>query len=557
MSSKSSSLSGAYAIEVRQTGTVSQGCSTGESESNVHLSRSRWIASWASVFLLSLIVRLAFLPINHNNTTDAWSRLHNAQLWLQNPGKLPPATAFGAWLPLHFWLLGIVLSVINSATTARVFTVLLGTLTVIFCAGIWTRAFGRRIALASSLVLALFGFHIAYSTTTSSEAPTIFFLAVGIYGWIRYNSEESWLWLLVSALALDAASLCRFEVWLVPPLLSLMSLDLKEGWSSLFSSGSAWRKALRFGLLACSGAVGWLIFSFLKWGDPLELPHKTMWLNTYFRPAVLHHSMVFRLFTVPGALLISLSPLLIGLVFLGLRAVLIRGHWLTRALALVVVVLLGFNWWNSIRYEVTQARYTLLYSWLLIPFAFEGLRWMSKRQPWAASRAVFAGVIVFFVLWQAGIIVGASYAPPSMADRLGVMSPTLPLHHEMRGLTNWLKSNSSSYHAVVLDDFNWESSAISRFGKLDPAKTLGITAQDYDDPSRVRTELAQFVSQRHPDLLICSPYGLIGKAWSVDDQKTVAVEDLGILLDLKWQGERWRIYTISYRPLSLPDSPTP
>jgi hypothetical protein len=518
---------------------------------------SRWTAAWASLFLLTLIVRLVLLPITHNNTTDSWSRLHNAQLWLQHPTALPAATSSGAWLPLHFWLLGAVLWVIKSETAARVFTVLLGTLTVVLCASIWTQAFGRRIALASSLVLALFGFHIAFSITTSSEAPTIFFLAAGIYGWVRYASEAGWRWLLLSTLALNAASLCRFEAWLVPPVLSLTLLDFSRGWSSVFSNGVAWRKTLRFAVCTSFGAVGWVIFSFIRWGDPFELPHRTVWLNTHFRPPVLHHSLYFRLLTVPGSLLISLSPLVVALAALGLVMVIARACGIARGLALLVLILLGFNWWNSIRYEVTQARYTLLYSWLLIPFAFEALRWISTRWRGAASRAAFSAVIVFFVMWQAGIMLGAVYAPPSVADRLSALSPTQPLHHEMRGLTGWLKSNSSSYDTVILDDFNWGSPAVSRFGKLDPQKTFEISAEDYTNPAALKAKLAQFVNQRHPNVLICSPYGPIGRAWSIDDRKTAVVEDLGIQLDLRWQGEYWRIYTIRYRPSSLPASPIP
>src|SRR5215467_8696021 len=363
-------------------------------EPPVDLLDSRWTATWASLFLLALIVRLVFLPITFNNTTDAWSRLHNAQLWLHHPTALPPATSHDAWLPLHFWLLGTALWVIKSETAARVFTVLLSTLTVVLCAGVWARAFGRRIALASSLVLALFGFHIAFSITTSSEAPTIFFLAAGTYGWVRYAAEARWRWLLLSTLALVAASLCRFEAWLVPPVLSLTLLDFSRGWSSVFSNGVAWRKSLRVAVGTCSGAVGWVIFSFMRWGDPFELPHRPIWLNTHFRPTVLHPSLSFRLLTVPGSLLISLSPLVAALAALGLVVVIARARGTARSLALVVLVLLGFNWWNSIRYEVTLARYTLLYSWLLIPFAFDALRWLSTHWRGADNRAAFSAVIV-------------------------------------------------------------------------------------------------------------------------------------------------------------------
>jgi hypothetical protein len=522
-----------------------------------------WLAShWTLVlfylFVISLCIRLAFLRIAPNNTTDAASRYHYALLWLHNPTQLPAATSSDAWLPLHFWLLGSILWLSQSELVARVFTAVLASLTVVVCAGIFSRAWNRRLAVASALTLALFGFHIAFSITTSVEAPTIFFLALGVYGWERYASQSGYRWLLISGAALGAASLCRFEAWLVAPVASLMLLDYEGGWPSLRSNRNAWRRALQFAAVGCSASIAWLVFSFLKWGDPLELPHRTMWLNSHFRPAILHHSVAFRVLTVPGALLISLSPLLLALACVGLIADITRGHWMRRRLALITLVLFAFNWWNSIRYETTQARYTLLYSWLLIPFAFQALCWISRRWPWSASRSALIATTGFFVLWQAGIVFGAKYGPPAVADRLGALSPTIPLRNELQKITEWLKSNAGSAADVtVLDDLDWDSVDIARFGKLAPDRTFEIRNQDYVNPSFLKSELEDFVRSRHPQLLVCSTYGPIGKMWNVDTRKHVEVEDLGISLDLEWQTEHWRVYKITYPPTHSSASATP
>jgi hypothetical protein len=513
-------------------------------------SHSEDIASRSStvalLFLAAVVVRLVFLFVAPNNTTDAWSRYHYAVLWLQHPGSLPQATSTDAWLPLHFWLLGAVLRVFKTEMAARVFTLTLGALTVLFYWGIVARAFDRRIATASSLLLALFGFHIAFSVTTGSEVPTIFFMAAGIYAWIRYATNGRSIWIVFSALMFGAACLCRFEAWLCAPILGLMLLDSGEGWSSM-RDHHAWRRSLSFGLLGSAAALGWLIFSFLKWADPLELPHRTMWLNQHFRPAILHHSFGFDLLTVPVSLAISLSPLILGLACVGLPHAIRKGPPLMRALAVLALVLLAFNYWNSVRFEVTQARYTLLYSWLLIPFAFEGLRWLASWRGWLNSRAAYSAVVIFFFLWQAGIVLGAAYAPPTVADRLAVMSPALPLHHEMRGLTDWLLQNHQTSTAVVLDDFNWDSPTVSRFAHLDQSETFHVTPQDYADRALLKQELESFVLSEHPGLLVCSPYGPIGSMWLVDDDPQLEVESLGIQLQLAWHGQHWRVYTITYR----------
>jgi hypothetical protein len=498
------------------------------------------------LFLLAFCSRLIFLHAAGNNTTDAWSRYHYAMLWLQHPLSLPQASATDAWLPLHFWLLGAAQWLTKSDVGVRVFTAVLGALTVLFFCSIVARSFDRRNALASALVLAFFGFHIAFSVTTSSEAPTIFLIAAGIYGWVRFASGADWKWGVFSAVMFGAASLCRFEAWLCAPVLGLMLLDAEPNAISAQSRLRPLGRAAGFAVLGSAAAIGWLIFSFIKWGDALELPHRTMWLNLHFRAAVLHHSLIFRLFEVPASLLITLNPLVVVLACIGLFRVFTRGMRPARGLAVLTFVLFAFNYWNSMRYEATQARYTLMYSWLLIPFAFEGLHWLGERWPRLNSRAAYTTVVIFFVLWQAGIVAGATYGPPKIADRLSQMSPTVPPHHEMRELTNWLLKNHPSGPAI-LDDFNWESPAVIRITRWKESETFEVTAEHYKDPQLLKQELEDFVQSRHPDLLVVSPYGPIGNLWSVADRDQFEVENLGIQLQRKWTGEHWRIYAITYQ----------
>jgi len=521
---------------------------------------AKWSLTLLSLFLAALAVRLVFLYIAPNNSTDAWSRYLAARLWLQHPGRLPPATAFDAWLPMHFWLLGIVLWITKSEIGARIFSVLLGSLSVIFVAGIAARGFDRRVALWSGVLLTFFGFHIEYSVTTSSEALTIFLLVLGVFAWLRYAEQRTWPWLVLSSVAFIAASLCRFEPWLCPPVLGFMLLDFSDGFASAWSNRRALGHAAGFALLASGGALGWLIFSFAKWNDALQLPHRTMWLNLHFQPA--HHSAWFRSFTVPASILISLSPFLVTLAVLGVWQVVLRGSQKARALTLLALILFTFNYYSSARYEVTQARYTLLYSWLFLPFSFQGLHWMSSgRWRWAADYRNHLVLVLLFLVWQAGIIVGGRYAPPPFGDQLGALSPTIPLHHEMRELTNLLKAKAPQQSALILDDYNWESPTVFRFANLQISKTFAIVQRDYDSPAELRERLDRFVRQMHPTLLVCSPAGPIGKLWSVDHRDVFQLESLGLQLGQVWRGEHWRIYSIVYsgsvfpQHSRIPDSP--
>lgn len=501
-----------------------------------------------SLFVLAFGIRLIFLQIAPNNTTDAWSRYHNAVFWLQNPAALPPATATNAWLPLHFWLLGTLLWLTKSEAALRLFTALLAALTVLLYWGIVRRAFDRRVALASSFLFALFGFHIAFSVTTGSEAPTIFFMVAGIYGWIRFASDHRWPWAILSAVMFGCACLCRFEPWLCAPLLGVMLLDPGNGFSiaGIFRDRVALRRAIGFALLGSAAAIGWMVFSVFKWGDPLELPHRTVALNLNFRPAVLRHSIPFRLLTVPASLMLSLSPVVAGLAAVGVLRAFKRSLRPARALAVLALVLFAFNYWNSIHYEVTQARYTLLYSWLLFPFAFEALEWFAERLPRIKFRTAIAATMIFFLLWEAGIMVGATHARPAIADRLSVLSPSVPLHREMRDLTSWLLANRPPSSAVILDEFNWDSPNIARFAHLDSASTFHITQAYYNDRAQMRQDMDQFVRAQHPALFIGSPYGPIGTLWSIGDRTQLDVPSPRLHLELKWQGPYWRVYAVTY-----------
>jgi len=500
----------------------------------------------AGLVALALALRLPFVWIAPNNGTDAMARYMSAVAWLNDPSRLPTVTATGAWLPLHFWLLGAVVWLAHSERSARLFTALLGGLTILPYWGTLRRTFDRRVALASTLAFALFGFHIAYSATTSCEAPTLFFMACGVYAWLRFALGDGWIWCLSAGVTLSAASLIRFDPWITIPVLSLLLLDFSRGWGSLWSNRSAWQRAIIFGLASSFGAVGWMVFSELKWGDPMELPHRTLLINESALP-VLRHSLAFRSVVVPVSLLTALSPVVFVLAAGGIVWVLGRGQWAARSLAVLAVTFFVWDDFNAIHNETTQARYTLMYTWLLIPFAFEALRGLARRWPegWA-DRRLYGANLVFFVLWNGAIVAAGHYGPAEVADRLGPMSPLLEPHLEIRQLTRWLRRNVSPSDTIVMDEFNWQSGTILQFSGVPPSHAHRISGSAYSNPELLNQEVQAYIRLRHPRFAVCSPYGPIGRLWSLDDKQTANVPELGIALQLEWQGQYWRIYRINY-----------
>ena len=507
-------------------------------KTGIRSGNSSWMrAFW--LFLLALVVRLMFLPLANNNGTDAWARYLIARSWLQHPSQLSSEV----WLPLHFWLLGAALWMWNSEWSARLLTVLFGALTVLPYWGILRRVFDQRVAFWSALLFALFGFHIAYSVTTSSEGPTIFFLVLGFYAWVRFRLGDGWIWLLPCGLGFVAASLCRYEVWVVIPMLTLFLLDFSRGWVSVWSNRRAWRQMVSFGMVASAGVIGWMFYSFWVWGNPLAAAKRNAWTAQYMQP---QHSLVHRVVAVPGALIVTLSPLIAGLAIWGLVQTRVRAEPLKRALAVVALFMVGLQVFNSVTSNLTMARFTLMYSWLLIPYAFVGLSALSQRSLRVGSRAAFASVLLFFLLWQVGTTLGAYYGPAGIAARLSSVAPTLPLDPELRDLTRWLQTHRTPNDVVIVDQYNYEAVDITRYSDIPFSQALPVPASL--DPFPVEKQVVEFVDRRRPRLLVYCPWGMLGKVWSLGDQEQAELPQLNIRLYRRWRGERYRVYEIEFLP---------
>ena len=494
----------------------------------------RWM--WASVGL-AMALRLAFVFITANQGTDAGARYHIAQELLKNPWQAPSEV----WLPLHFWFLGLVLRMWNSELALRLATAVIGGLTLLPFWGLIRRAFDSRIAVVSSFCLAVFGIHIGYSVMTSSETLTIFLLTCTLYAWVRFRSGESARWAVLAGALLSAACLIRYEPWVLIPLLAALSFDDMRVW--LPSNRVRLRGAVCFLASASAGALAWSLFSYAKWGDALASAHGTMWMNET-SPTAMLQSPVYRSVVVPGALLASLGPMLAALAVAGLWKGLARPLSSKGALAAVAVVLAGTNYANAIVNYVTQARYTIIYSWLLIPFGVYAVCNLQRASHPRRLRHWLAATFLLFFVWQAAIAVAAEYTPCSIGDRLGRLSPMLPLRCDLRQLVSWMNAHPRGGAAIV-DNVNYEAAEVQRFAHLSVAF---VTPFVVNDPTPLEKHVAEFVRTQKPTVLVYSPHGQLGRIWSLPDTSDVTLQRAGIELKLHclWQDEDYRVYAIEY-----------
>jgi Dolichyl-phosphate-mannose-protein mannosyltransferase len=509
----------------------------------------------AVLLTIALSLRILFLLHSNNTGTDAWARYTASLLWAQRPDHLPS----DVWLPLPFWILGSVLHFWPTESAARIFTLLLGTVTILPFYGVAKRLCSPRVAFYASVVFACLGLHIGYSVSTSSEAPTLLLLIVGTYCWLRFRTDLKPRWFITSAVAFNAAALCRYEAGVFILLIGILIIIDRVPDNHTLSKRL--RTGVMFTLLASLSSIAWSLFCIWKWGDPLAPAHKTVWLNEH-RPSVLQIGFIHKLLAVPGDLAGSLGPVVLALSLIGIvKAIKNRNSSPAADVAIMAVVMATFQYFNAVVNGTTMARYTLMYSWLFIMLCFYGIEVISGRWSLSQSRTALVFTVASFVVWQSALVLGAHYAPCWIADKLGSVSATVPLRCELRQTISWLNTHLSAADSVIVDDVQYESTDVVRFSKVASLRYFRAPF-NAADTGPLLTELAAFVEANHPGVLVYSPRGQLGRIWQLPPgELQQSISGLGFGVCEVWQNGEYRVYQITYgrqcsiRPASETDPP--
>ena len=490
---------------------------------------------------IGLVLRLVTFMFSNNTGTDAWARYMASLFWSQRPDHLPS----DVWLPLPFWLLGMVLRFWPSEAAARVLTMAFGTITLIPFYGLARKLCGTRFAFYAALVFACLGLHIGYSVSTSSEAPTLLFLITGTYYWLQFENHARPKFVLLSGIAFSAAALCRYEVWLFLVFIALLTaIGLRSSIDQISLPQRIYR-VVGFIALASSSCVGWAIFCLIKWGDPMAPAHQTAWLNAN-QPAGLQPGSLHRILAVPADLLGSLGPIIVAVALIGIVKGLARPKTIAWQLAALALAMSGFHAFNAVVHGVTMARYTLMYSWLFILLGFYGLEVMSKRWSGGFNRLVLSTTIITFLLWQSGVTVGAYVAPCRIADKLGSVSALLPLRCELREAISWLNAHVSTRDSVIVDDLAYESTDIVRFSAVRSLKYFRVPYMASNTESLLK-DLNQFVLTNRPTLLVYSTNGQLGRLLAVPTEESEQhIFNLRLRFQPLWSNSDYHIYKIDY-----------
>lgn len=219
-------------------------------------------------FLLALAIRIVWI-LNTDCALegDSNARLSGAYLWANLFTQLPRILYLSIlnpsvdWLPLHYYLNGLLLKITGNVTTApRLLTAIFGAATILPLYKICLLKFNKQTATIATTIFTFYGAHILLSTQVMSEVYYLFFILYSLFFFESYLQTQQNKFLLLLSISLLCCTLLRYEGWLYC-LLLLSLLILSKKW--------VWRQLLFFTLLTISGMVFVMTLEFLQGYPPL------------------------------------------------------------------------------------------------------------------------------------------------------------------------------------------------------------------------------------------------------------------------------------------------
>lgn len=417
------------------------------------------------IFLIGVALRiLIFFVPGHTNSGDSLTRIVLTEAWLENHSSL--GTAFGPWLPLHFWMIGgLGLLLKNIMLGGRLLSLLLSIASMFLVWRIAKNLYGLAAGSISLLVFSLYSLHIGYSVVPASEIPYLFFLLLGLDGFFVYQRTGRLLFLALSGLSLTLACAIRYEAWAILFIMSILAfLSPPENLSDKeFRLSGRLTSLLVFGFFGSLWPIPWLIYSWKQWGHPLyfvSMNHR--WVAEQL--ALGHSSKIYQLGLTPGVILLTLSPLpvLAGLYAWFLAAKENKG----RALA-VIFAFSGVVQFYQIASGgvMPYARYTMTLGALLSIMSGWGLLQFVQRHFPRFTGWLMPCLAGLLVLNLAALLVLSETRNP-LSDKFVEVSPRLRERHYLSDTAAYLKNHLSANDSVLIDDYNTDSILIAHTAGL-------------------------------------------------------------------------------------------
>ncbi|ADO74253.1 ArnT family glycosyltransferase [Stigmatella aurantiaca] len=405
------------------------------------------------LLLAALVPRLVVFPVNENFYGDAVVRTELAERWLRAPHLIESfkdgAMQFG---PLHFYLVGAALSVLNREDAGRAISLLFGVLTVLPLFALTRRLFGWKAGVWACLGFSVWGMHLQFSTTAGSEAVSLFFM-LWVFALFAQALEEGRFGpLFGAAVVLNLACAMRYDAWMYIPLLAVMPLL----WRPDRISGIT--MAVAFGLLCLPFPLAWMQGNELAHGNPLFPIHyidefHQRWSESeaggarqwVFRARALVFWPAIALFTLtPGVALFGAAGMVKvwkerpGLRWLVLAALVPTAYYTFRAAVLLNFVPLG--------------RFAALQVVLLLPFVLPGFWACVGRRGQGVRQAVAGLSMALAVGMPVALGLYTFRAEGGPRDGLRPVSPTSTNPQAVRQVARFIKDEVAAQGgALALD----------------------------------------------------------------------------------------------------------
>jgi 4-amino-4-deoxy-L-arabinose transferase-like glycosyltransferase len=342
------------------------------------------------LLVAALVPRLGLFPINENLFGDAVARTELAERWLREPHLIESfgdgALQFG---PLHVYLVGAAVAVLEREHAGRAVSLLFGVLSVVPLFSLTRRFFGWRAGVWACLAFSVWGMHLQFSTTAGSEAVALFFM-LGVFALFAQALEESRFGpLFGAAMVLNLACALRYDAWMYIPLLAVAPLLWRR------DKVAGVTMAVAFGLLCLPFPLLWMQGNELAHGDPL---YPIKYIDEFHRSWAAGSSGGWRQWWLraqglgfwPAVALFTLTP---GVALLGMAGM-VRAwrerpetRWLVLA-AVVPVAYYAFRTTVLLNF-VPLGRFTVTQVVLVLPFV--GLGFSACASAWGEGRARWVG----------------------------------------------------------------------------------------------------------------------------------------------------------------------
>jgi hypothetical protein len=377
------------------------------------------------LIVAALVPRLVVFPVNENLYGDAVARTELAERWLQAPHLIRSfqdgALQFG---PLHLYMVGAALKVLNREDAGRAVSLLFGVLSVVPLFALTRRFFGWRAGVWAGLAFSVWGMHLQMSTTAASEAVALFFM-LGVFALFAQALEENRFGpLFGAAMVLNLACALRYDAWMYVPLLAVMPLLWRR------DKVAGVTMAVSFALLCLPFPLLWMQGNELAHGDPLypityiDQFHKS-WVASSGGGAKDWWLRAQGLGFWPGVALFTLTP---GVALLGMGGM-VRAwrqrpelRWLVLS-ALVPTAYYTFRSAVMLNF-LPLGRFTVTQVVLVLPFIAYGFAACARAWGEVAGKLVAGASIVLAVAMPVALGVYTFRADGGLRDTLRPVSPT-------------------------------------------------------------------------------------------------------------------------------------